>query len=157
MQGTDSHGTPDPEVASVSFTVDATAPETSLDLGPVSPTNDPHPSFQFSSGEGSATFECRLDGGTWESCSSPHQYGTSLTDGSHTFDVRALDAAGNADATPASTTFTVDTDAPQTTITSAAPDPADSTPDLHLRLRRVRLDPSSAGSTTRPSATASHR
>ena len=128
VQGTDSHGTPDPEVASVSFTVDATAPETSLDLGPVSPTNDPHPSFQFSSGEGSATFECRLDGGSWESCSSPHQYGTSLTDGSHTFDVRALDAAGNADATPASTTFTVDTDAPQTTITSAAPDPADSTP-----------------------------
>jgi len=128
VQGTDSHGIPDPEPASVSFAVDATAPETSLDLGPSSPTDDPRPTLEFSSAEGSATFECSLDGASWASCSSPHQYGTDLGDGSHTFDVRAVDAAGNADGSPATTTFTVDTAAPQTTITSAAPSAGDSTP-----------------------------
>ena len=53
----------------------------------------------------------------------------SLADGAHTFDVRATDAAGNVDPTPASRSFTVDTAAPQTTIDSGPSGPTnDATP-----------------------------
>ena len=65
----------------------------------------------------------------------------SLADGSHTFEVRATDPAGNTDPTPASRTFTVDTVPPDTTITGG-PRGAHQrpNPDLHLLLRRGRLD-----------------
>jgi hypothetical protein len=42
--------------------------------------------FTFSS-RGIATFECSLDGGTWESCTSPHEY-AGLPNGDHVFSVR---------------------------------------------------------------------
>ncbi len=41
-----------------------------------------------------------------------------MPDGEHSFSVRAVDAAGNRDATPETRTFTVDTTAPETEITS---------------------------------------
>ncbi|HLO34183.1 MAG TPA: Ig-like domain-containing protein, partial [Anaerolineales bacterium] len=44
-------------------------------------------------------------------CSSPAAY-SSLVNGPHTFQVRATDAVGNTDSTPASRTWTVDTIAP---------------------------------------------
>ena len=46
---------------------------------------------------------------------------SSLADGSHKFEVRAVDQAGNIDATPASSTWTVDTTAPTTAIDSGPP------------------------------------
>src|SRR5205807_1928543 len=61
--------------------------------------------------------ECRVDDGGWASCSSPHTTGT-LADGSHTFDVRATDAAGNTDGTPASHTWSLDTGPPTVSITA---------------------------------------
>ena len=72
-------------------------------------------SFSFSrhdGGSGVATFECRLDAGALAACTSPKDY-TGLADGSHTFEVRAKDQAGNIDATPASFTWTIDTTAPR--------------------------------------------
>lgn len=62
-----------------------------------------------------ATYECRLDAGAYIPCTSPHTL-SGLADGARTFRVRATDAAGNVEATPAQFTFTVDTRAPVTTL-----------------------------------------
>ncbi|MBK5111913.1 MAG: PQQ-dependent sugar dehydrogenase, partial [Thermoleophilia bacterium] len=95
----------------------ACAPDTVIDTGPTGTTSSASPSFGFSSSESGSSFECRLDAGTWSACSSPKSY-ASLSDGSHTFEVRATDASGNTDPTPATRTFTVDTTPPDTTIDS---------------------------------------
>jgi uncharacterized protein len=100
---------------------DAIAPDTTIDSNPSNPSNSSSASFTFSGtdagGSGVASFECKLDGGSFGSCTSPQNY-SSLADGSHTFEVRAIDGAGNIDPTPASFTWTIDTVAP--TISVAA-------------------------------------
>ena len=112
----DAAGNQDPTPATRTFTVDTTPPDTTIDSGPAGPTNDPTPTFEFSSEPG-ATFECRVDTDAFYSCSSPETV-ASLTDGPHTFEVRATDSVGNTDPTPATRTFTVDTTPPDTTIDS---------------------------------------
>src|SRR6185436_9271872 len=75
------------------------------------------PTFSFSSSETGSTFECRVDGAGWAACSSPETLGA-LGAGSHTFDVRATDAALNTDTTPASDTWIIDSGAPSVTLTA---------------------------------------
>jgi hypothetical protein len=87
---------------------DTKTPETSLNSGPPSATNETNASFTFSSSESGGSFECRLDGGAFSGCSSPLTY-DGLPDGDHTFQVVATDAAGNSDPSPASHTWTVRT------------------------------------------------
>ena len=99
------------------MTVDTTAPATSIDSGPADPSNAATATFGFSSDESGATYECRRDGAAFAACTSAATV-SGLGDGSHTFDVRAVDRAGNTDPTPASRTWNVDTAAPDTTITS---------------------------------------
>jgi hypothetical protein len=53
----------------------------------------------FTANEAS-TFECSLDGGAYQPCSSPVRY-PDLSPGWHTFAVRATDQSGNRDETPA--------------------------------------------------------
>ena len=108
-----------------SFTIDTAAPNTTIDSNPSNPSNSANASFTFSSSEGSSTFECELDGGGFSPCTSPKSY-TSLSDGSHTFKVRATDQTGNADASAAQYTWTVDTAAPNTTIDSNPTSPSTS-------------------------------
>ncbi|HEX2578255.1 MAG TPA: Ig-like domain-containing protein, partial [Aquihabitans sp.] len=115
VQATDQSGNTDPSPATRSFTVDATAPDTTLVGGPSGTTTDSTPTFTFSS-EAGATFECQVDGGAYAPCTSPFTPAT-LADGAHTFSVRAKDAVGNTDGTPATRAFTVDTVAPETTVT----------------------------------------
>jgi hypothetical protein len=80
------------------FTVDTVPPQTEITGGP-GDTTDTTAVFLFSA-PGGVGFSCRLDGGAWEPCGSPQTYrGLSL--GPHRFDVRAFDAAGNLDPTPA--------------------------------------------------------
>ena len=83
-------------------------PDTTITSGPPAATNDPTPTFSFSSSEEGSTFECKVDSGPYGACSSPSTT-AHLADGSHTFYVRAMDAVGNFDPTPATRTFTVRT------------------------------------------------
>ena len=96
------------ESRTLTLRLDKTPPETSISSGPSGPTRRTSASFVFSSPEAGATFECSVDGGAFEACSSPEDY-SALTDGEHTFSVRAKDGLGNADATPAVRTWKVDT------------------------------------------------
>ncbi len=102
---------------SVTFTVDTIAPETqfsgTLPGQSAAGTVDKSltPTFAFSSPDGTATFRCSIDNGPYVVCTSPRTL-EALTNGSHTFRVRAVDAAGNQDATPAEWTWTVDSIAP---------------------------------------------
>ena len=128
VKAKDAAGNEDATPETRSFTVttpgDGTAPETSIGSGPSGTTADSSPSFGFSSSEpAGATFQCKLDGpgaatGSYADCTpSPKAY-SNLPDGSYTFSVKAKDAAGNEDASPATRSFTVDTTAPETTISS---------------------------------------
>ncbi len=95
------------------WTIDTTAPGTSITGSPALLATTATASFTFTSTESGSTFECRLDGGAWGLC--PASY-AGLAEGSHTFEVRATDPAGNTDATPASFAWTVDTLPPTLTI-----------------------------------------
>jgi len=98
---------------------DTAPPDTTITSPPLTTTASTDASFAFSSTE-TGTFECKLDGGAFAVCTSPKAY-SGLTEGSHTFEVRAKDAAGNLDPTPATDAWDIDTTAPDTTITSAPP------------------------------------
>jgi hypothetical protein len=125
VRATDPAGNADPTPAGRSWTIDVTPPETTIDSGPADPTNITSAGFAFSAGE-AASFECRLDGGIFAPCSSPHAR-AGLDEGSHAFDVRAIDAAGNIDATPARYSWTIDVTPPETSIDAGPADPTNST------------------------------
>jgi hypothetical protein len=81
--------------------------ETTIDSGPAGPTNNPTPTFTFSSTDPNAmAFDCAVDGDTFFSCSSPFTT-PSLAEGSHTFSVTSRDAGGNVGA-PQARSFVVD-------------------------------------------------
>ncbi len=96
-------------IDAVTMTIDRTAPVAPTITSGPSGTTAGGDTFSFTA-EAGATFECRLDAGSWVTCASPKTYGA-LTDGSHTFDVRAIDGASNTGATT-SRTWTVDATAP---------------------------------------------
>ena len=106
--------------------IDTTAPDTTITGQPVALDKNNTPTFTFSgndgTGSGVASFMCKLDGGAYSACTSPF-ISSALPDGAHTFNVYAIDAAGNADATPASYSWTVDATAPNTTITGHPANP----------------------------------
>jgi hypothetical protein len=60
-------------------------------------------------------FECRLDAGTWQTCSSPHAT-SPLGDGPHTLSIRGIDANGRVEPNPESVTWRVDTSAPTLSV-----------------------------------------
>jgi subtilisin-like proprotein convertase family protein len=95
---------------------DTTAPETTIESAPGPTTARSTATVSFSANE-FATFECGLDSAAFAPCTSPQTY-SSLSEGPHTIAVRATDPTANVDPTPATTTFTVDTVAPETTIDS---------------------------------------
>lgn len=88
---------------------DTTPPNTTITQQPDDPTSDNTPTFAFSSSESPANFEVKMDGGAWEAVPGISKTYGALADGSHTFQVRAYDAAGNVDPSPASYTFDIET------------------------------------------------
>lgn len=114
----------------VGAALDCTPPQTTIASGPSGLTNDSTPTFGLISSESGSTFQCRVDAAAFAACTSP--FTTSpLTEGPHTLDVRATDIAGNLDATQATRSITVDTTAPETTITER--------PKAKVRTKRKRV------------------
>lgn len=80
---------------------DLTAPETSIVVTPEPSASSPTAAFEFTGSDEAgdvAGFECRLDGGAYDECSSPVEF-DGLDEGGHVFEVRAVDEAGNVDLT----------------------------------------------------------
>lgn len=120
-----------------SWTSDATPPTTTIGSKPADPTNSTNATFSFtgtdpSPGTGVAGFECRLDTQSFAPCSSTKNY-SGLANGTHTFEVRSFDVAGNPDLTPDSYEWHVDSsipNTPQLTRTSPPSPAADPAPLL---------------------------
>ncbi|MDQ3264414.1 MAG: Ig-like domain repeat protein [Myxococcota bacterium] len=119
VRAIDAVGNVDPTAAQHGWTVDTLPPDTSV-AGPASPSNSSSATLTFGSPEGGVTFQCSLDGAVFASCSSPLSL-TSLSQGSHTFRVRAVDAAANVDPTPAQHGWVVDLTPPDTTLSGPPP------------------------------------
>lgn len=103
------------DIATAAVTLDSTAPPTpTIASAPANSTSATSASFGFTDSEAGVSFECRLNEGSYSVCVSPKSY-SELADGPHTFDVRAVDAAGNHSAA-ASHTWTVDVQGPSVNI-----------------------------------------
>jgi large repetitive protein len=106
--------------ASFTWTIDTTAPPIPvISSTPANPTNQTGASFSFTDAEGGVNFQCQLDGSAFSTCSSPKTY-SGLSQGNHTFSVRAQDAVGNQSGT-VSFTWTIDTTAPPKPVFTSTP------------------------------------
>jgi VCBS repeat-containing protein len=117
VRAVDAAGNIDATPAEYTWIVDSTPPSTSIVSTPARLSNTADAPFIFSGTDFGdnprpiTSYEYRLDDGAWISSPSGDNWVilAGLSDGVHTFEVYAIDAAGNADATPASFTWTVDT------------------------------------------------
>jgi len=124
VRAKDRAGSVDPTPATYTWRIDITAPDTSIDSYPPDPTDNTSATFTFSANESGCEFSYRLDGGGWSG------YGTStsksyigLSEGSHTFEVKAKDKAGNEDPTPPSYTWVIDKTAPVAPVVNSPTHP----------------------------------
>lgn len=92
---------------------DTVPPRTRITRAPANRTKKPKAKYRFTSSEPDSTFECSLKGKglkrsvkRFGDCDSPQNY-RRLKRGKFRFRVRAIDAAGNADPTPAKDRFRV--------------------------------------------------
>src|SRR5215203_6352026 len=101
-----------------------TPPNTTIDSGPTGVVASTSASFTFSSSKPTnSSFQCSLDNSAFAGCASPKSY-SGLSQGFHNFRVRAIGASGLTDQTAASRNWTVDTVAPDTSITAKPNDPS---------------------------------
>jgi hypothetical protein len=115
--------------AEVTQPEDVTQPEMTIDSGPSGLTSDNTLTFTFSGSDNvTATtnlkYQYRLNGGDWSTPPSTNTTAnlTSLSDGAHLFEVRAVDEAGNEDVSPSQQSFTLDATSPKVTSTVPAAD-----------------------------------
>jgi hypothetical protein len=105
------------------FVVDTVPPETMITASPSDPSSSSSAIFGFASSDAGSTFRCSLDGAPFVACTSPNSYPL-LANGTHSFSVMATDAAGNADSSPATYSWTViaaaDTTPPVVTLVTPA-------------------------------------
>lgn len=84
---------------------DTEAPDTEIDGAPARKSRSGKALFRFDSDDPKATFECQLDAAAFEPCGI--NQALKVKRGKHTLLVRAVDRAGNVDATPATWTWKV--------------------------------------------------
>jgi hypothetical protein len=111
IQAVDPAGNVDTQAQPITWTVDTTPPDTVL-ANPGNIVGDSNPAFTFTSSETGATFQCSLDKAPFAACTSPDHVGV-FHSGPHKFSVRAVDAAGNLDPTPAVYSWTSDLTPPK--------------------------------------------
>jgi hypothetical protein len=108
VQGSDAVGNVDASPAVRQFTVDATAPQATFTKQPRKKVKTRKKkakvTFAFVAEPGAA-FRCSLDGAAFSACPASVSY--KLKPGRHTFQVVAVDAAGNVQAAPTTSTFKV--------------------------------------------------
>jgi large repetitive protein len=142
-------------VASYPWTVDTGPPPApTIDTHPSDPSNSPNATFGFT-GEAGATFRCQLDGSTFATCASPVGY-VSLTEGQHSFSVKAVDVLGH-ESTVTSFVWTIDLTPPAApSIDSHPPNPTDSSTATFVfsgepgASFKCRIDGAAFGSCTSP-------
>jgi hypothetical protein len=121
VRAIDPFGNTDQTPAQWSWTVDTGPPVTRIVSGPAegATTAATTATFGFTS-ENGATFQCSLDGGPFAACSGPGNVHTvsGLSDGAHTFAVRATDAVGNQEHGAPTRSWIVDTTPPDTVVTA---------------------------------------
>jgi Ca2+-binding RTX toxin-like protein len=88
---TDAAGNASACSSAATYVEDSRAPQTTIDNAPASGST----TFTFASSEPGSTFECRIDATSFAACTSPYTVAAGLPAGAHTFEVRAVDAAGN--------------------------------------------------------------
>lgn len=114
VRAVDSAGNVEADASTFAFSVDRTAPLTTIAESPAAVSNATSARFVFSANE-QAGFECALDGAEFAACASPFVI-ADLTEGAHVFAVRAFDLAGNVEADARTNAFTIDRTAPVTTL-----------------------------------------
>ncbi|MBY0315478.1 MAG: hypothetical protein K2Q26_08160 [Bdellovibrionales bacterium] len=111
-------------IQSHSFDLDITPPTVTITSAPASYVNVSTANFTFTSVDSGAAgvldIECRLDGGIWMVCTSPHSE-MLLSEGPHLFEVRSQDNLNQMSAT-VSHTWSVDVTPPVMSFTSVPAD-----------------------------------
>jgi hypothetical protein len=111
IRAVDPAGNVDVLAQPITWTVDTTPPDTMLAKpGNIVAIRDPV--FRFTATEAGSTFQCALDNAPFAACTSPDVPDIARS-GPHKFSVRAVDAAGNVDPTPAVYTWTSDLTPPK--------------------------------------------
>ena len=102
----------------------AAPPAPTIDSGPPQYTNETEASFSFGDMDPLVTFQCQLDGQGFTPCTNGVIY-AGLSEGQHTFGVKAVDALMNESAVT-SYTWTVDTTPPPPPVVTGPPNPSNS-------------------------------
>lgn len=113
---------PRDNASSIVETTCAGAPNTAIDERPAAITNSTSAAFTYEAPTATA-YECRLDSAAFSSCPAAGMEYGGLAEGSHSFQVRGVNASGP-DPTPASYSWRVDTTAPTTSLDSEPADPS---------------------------------
>jgi hypothetical protein len=130
VRARDTAGLVDPTPAERVFTVntdsggedDTTPPDTQIVDGPEGTVNTSDVYFEWTGTDDTDSpdvlvFSWRMDSGSWSNYAGDASHAfTGLADGSHRFEVRARDTAGNVDSSPATRNFEVDTSGPGDSI-----------------------------------------
>jgi hypothetical protein len=121
VRAVDAVGNADPAPPASTWTVDQTPPDTIIVGHPTVYANSQNAAFTFAGTDnvpGSLSYQCSLDAGPWFACVSPYTVRQSLSAASHSFQVRAINAAGLIDPTPARWDWLIDVTPPRVVITT---------------------------------------